>query len=147
MKTYMPECFNFDYWYKKSVTVTDYGRILYLIQDSLGNTMAPPDILHHLYLMISASKKYLSSEVPGNVVTMNSEVILRHDHNREQKIRIVYPENIHTPQDVSIYSPLGAACLGATEKSYIYYHDPSGHNRAFIQQIVFQPEKEKLFNL
>ena len=130
------------------MTFLDYGRIIYLIQDNLGNATVSPDILHNLYLLASVSRKYFSHEVPYNIVTMNSEVILKFDDSQEQKIRIVYPEDIKTPQDKSLYSPIGSACLGATEGSYIYFDDGSGGSRrALIKKLVFQPEKEKLFYL
>ncbi|MBN2699403.1 MAG: GreA/GreB family elongation factor [Bacteroidales bacterium] len=147
MKILNTEYLNSAIWFNKSITFLDYGRIMVLIQDNLGNQKVSPDILHNLYLLASVSKIYLSDEVPSNVVTMNSEVILQFDENREQRIRIVYPEDIKTDGDVSLYSPVGAACLGAAEGSSVYFHDGSGYRRATIKELVFQPEKEKLYYL
>ena len=132
---------------KKSITVPDYGRIIYQIYDCLKENNVSPDILHQLYMITSESKKYFSNEVPNNIVTMNSEIILADIQKNERKIRIVYPEDIKSPDDISICSSLGAACLGAAEKSYIYYYDENGYQRALIKKILFQPEKEKLYHL
>lgn len=134
-------------WRNKTITVSDCNRILVHIQKGLGNTQVSPDVLHHLYLTAAVSKKYFSNEVPENVVTMNSEVILQFENGQEQRIRLVYPDDITTPCDISIYSPLGAACIGATEKSYIYYSDEAVSKKAFIKRLLFQPEKERLFYL
>ena len=131
----------------KSITISDSSRILYHIQDSLHNSQSnpSPDVLHHLYLMASVGKKYKPNEIPGNVVTMNSELILNLEDRKKQKIRIVYPEDITFSYDRSIYSPLGKACIGAKENSYIFYEDEAGKTWAYIEKIVFQPEREKIF--
>jgi hypothetical protein len=131
----------------KSITVPDYGRIIYHIHDCLKSSNVPPDILHQLYMITSESKKYFSNEVPATIVTMNSEIILADDQKNEFRVRIVYPEDKKEPGDISICSSLGTACLGASESSYIYYYDETGYKRALIKKILFQPEKEKLYNL
>ena len=147
MKEDFPQYICNSTWRNKSITFPDYRRILHLIQNSLGNTKVSPDVLHYLYLLASASKKYYSNKVPDNIVTMNSQVILQYENKQEQTIRIVYPEDIKSSNDKSIYSPVGTACLGATEKSFIYYKDDSRYNRAYNKKLVFQPEKEKIFHL
>ena len=147
MEKYFPLSISQGTWGNKSITFLDYSRIIYLIQDSVGDANVSPDVLHYLYLMVLKSKKYFSNEVPDNIITMNSEVILQFDDKQKQKIRIVYPKDIKSSCDKSIYSPIGAACLGASEKSFIYYVDKSGYIRSFIERLIFQPEKEKLFSL
>src|SRR3972149_7413586 len=89
-------------WKNRSITFLDCSRILDLIQADLGSSVVSPDILHYLYLLASHSKKYHSNEVPDDIVTMNSEVILQYVNTYDQTIRIVYPEDIKTPQDKSI---------------------------------------------
>jgi hypothetical protein len=131
----------------KSITLSDYGRILNLIQNDLGNNQVPLQILHHLYIMTATSRKYYPERIPEDVVTMNSEIILILDNNRKQKIKIVFPRDVKGPDDVSIYTPMGAACLGAHEKSEICFFDGNSVNRAIIEKVLFQPEKEKLFSL
>ncbi|MFO7933629.1 MAG: hypothetical protein R6U78_06070 [Bacteroidales bacterium] len=131
----------------KFITFSDYNRIMNYIQHDLGNQVVPPHVLHSLYLFTSSSRKFYSTEIPENVVTMNSEVILRMENDRRLRIRIVYPENVLGPKDISIYDSIGLACLGATENSCIEYMDDNGKNVAMIEKIVFQPEKEKLYYL
>jgi hypothetical protein len=134
-------------WMHKSITFLDYSRILNCIQNDLGKSSVSATILHYLYLLISASKKYNSDKIPDYVITMNSDVILQFDNNQQQRIKIVYPGNIKDPYHKSIYSPVGAACFGATEKSFVYFEDEYGYNRAYIKKLVFQPEKEELYYL
>lgn len=133
----------------RSITNSDSGRILFHIHDSLQGSRAnqSPEVLHHLYLMTAVGQKYNPNEIPENVVTMNSEIILIQENQKRQSIRIVYPEDITFSSDRSIYSPLGSACIGAKEKSYVFYEDETGKTWAYIEEIIFQPEKEKIFNL
>lgn len=131
----------------KFITFSDYNRIMNYIESDLGNQLVPPHVLHYLYLFTSSSRKFYSSEIPENVVTMNSEVILRLKNDQRLKIRIVYPENVLGSNDISIYDSIGLACLGATENSWIEYMDETGKQYAMIEKIIFQPEKEKLFYL
>ncbi|MBN2484972.1 MAG: GreA/GreB family elongation factor [Bacteroidales bacterium] len=134
-------------WINKSITYPDYNRILGLIQADLGNTGVSPDALHHLFLIVSNSKKFKPTEVPGDVVTMNSEILVRMENKQEKTIKIVYPHDANTPEDISVYQPIGTACLGAMENSVVYYSDATGDHKAYIKKITFQPEKEKLYNL
>jgi hypothetical protein len=146
MKDYSNKTCRFK-WLQKSITFLDYRRIINCIQNDLGNISVSPGILHYLYLLVSVSKKYNSDKIPEYIVTMNSDVILQFENNQQQKIRIVYPGDIININDKSIYTSLGAACLGAYENSAVYFNDEYGNNKAYIKQIAFQPEKEKLFQL
>ena len=134
-------------WLNKSITLLDYSRIIFCLQNDIGTVSVSPGILHYLYLLASLSKKYNSDKIPDYIVTMNSDVILQFENKQLQKIRIVYPGDIKNMNDKSIYTSLGAACLGANENSVVYFNDEYGYKKAFIKQLTFQPEREKLFQL
>lgn len=134
-------------WENKSVTISDYSKIMNQIKDDLGKKHIAPHVLHHLYLSLSNTKKYFAEEIPNDVVTMNSEMILTSEEGKTSKIKLVYPEDVKSPEDISVYSSLGASCLGSKEKSMICYYDGARYNKAVIEKIIFQPEKEKLFYL
>lgn len=134
-------------WENKSVTISDYSRIMNRIQDDLGKKHIAPHVLHHLYLSLSKARKYFSEEIPQDIVTMNSEIMLTMDDGKTSKMKLVYPEEAKNSEDISVYSSMGAACLGCKEKSMISYYDGTRNNKAVIEKIVFQPETEKLFYL
>ncbi|MFO7658463.1 MAG: GreA/GreB family elongation factor [Bacteroidales bacterium] len=134
-------------WENKMITISDSNRILEHIKNDIGNINVLPDVLHHLYLLLSNSKKSLSENIPENIVTMNSQIRLLSDNKQQQTIKIVFPEDVSEPGDISVYSPLGVACLGSEEKSFICYYDGKGYTRVKIEKVIFQPEKEKLFYL
>jgi len=131
----------------KSITNLDYSRILHQLQKDVSEKDVDPGILHHLYLSLSCSRRYFAEEIPQDVVTMNSEIVLTINNNQTENIRIVYPGDVKNPGDVSVYSALGQACLGCCEKTTITYHDGFQNNTALIEKIVFQPEREKQFHL
>lgn len=134
-------------WDMKSVTVTDCSRIITHLYDDIGNKNVEPKLLHQLYLTISSGKRYYSENIPGDIVTMNSELYVLLNNREKKKIKIVYPEDAKSANDISIYSSLGAACIGAHENSTIHYNDNQGHNQVKIEKIIFQPEKEKFYYL
>ena len=85
--------------------------------------------------------------MPDDVITMNSEFILSTDSFQKQLVKVVFPEDIKGKHDISVYSAIGIACLGAKEKSYVSVNQKKYEQALFIEKIVFQPEREKLFNL
>ncbi len=131
----------------KSITLSDYGRLLNKIEEDIGKNDVSPQILHKLYMQLSTSKKFYSERIPDDIVTMNSEVTILINNYRERTIRIVFPQDITGPDDVSIYSSLGSACLGSSENSIVFYREGAVDYKARIKRIIFQPEKEKQFSL
>ncbi|MBN2612834.1 MAG: GreA/GreB family elongation factor [Bacteroidales bacterium] len=134
-------------WEDRIITISDYNRILDHIRNDIGNINVLPDVLHHLYLLLYYSKKFLSESVPENVITMNSKFELVSGKNKPQTYRIVFPEDVTESGNISVYTSLGVACLGSTVNSYISYSEEDKHINAHIARLVFQPEKEKLYYL
>lgn len=134
-------------WEGKSLTNKDYSKLLNLITDDIGKAHILPERLHTLYLLATNSKKIESHKIPNDVVTMNSEFILSSDRFKKQMVKIVFPESIEDKHDVSVYSAIGIACLGAKEKSYVVVKQNSTIQKLLIEKIIFQPEKEKVHYL
>jgi transcription elongation GreA/GreB family factor len=131
----------------KAITDMDYARIMNLVSQDIGKTHVLPESLHKLYLYAANSKKFKPQRIPNNCVTLNSEIILSNEDNQKQLVKIVLPQNIYGKHDISIYSLLGLACIGAKEHDFIYVNYGDTKQKLLIEEIVFQPEKEKKFNL
>lgn len=131
----------------RHLTYKDYNCLINLITDDLGKAHVSPHGLHSLYLLAENSKKYNSGNIPGNIVTLNSEIILVSEKMQKQLVRIVLPISLNGKNDVSIYSPIGIACLGKREKDYVYVKHKGNPQRLRIEKIIFQPEKEKVHYL
>jgi regulator of nucleoside diphosphate kinase len=134
-------------WDDRSITYSDYGKILNRIVDDIGNIDISPQGLHQLYLLISRCKKVDSRWIPDDIVTLNSEVIIITDEKQKCRVRIVIPKDSGDQCDVSVYSPLGIACLGARESTCGYIPCGNTRQKVQIEKLVFQPEKEKQFFL
>lgn len=135
------------FWENKAITNNDLGKLISQITQDIGRSHVPPRGLHSLYLLLKKSKIYQSLNVPKNIVTINSKIILSTENEHKHFVTIVLPGDIKNRNDVSVYSPIGLACLGAKEKEYVNVDFKSVTQRLFIEKIVFQPEREKLLYL
>jgi regulator of nucleoside diphosphate kinase len=83
-----------------------------------------------------------SSEVPCDVVTMNSRVRVRDlDTGREFVCQIVFPGAANAAKNrISVLAPIGTALLGCPAGSTIEWQVPSGLRRLSILDVEFQPE-------
>lgn len=132
---------------ERAITVQDCSRLINQISNDVGNVRVSPKDLHELYLLTSNSKKFKSNEISHDVVTLNSKIVLSTESKSIRFIRIVLPQEIEMKDDISVYSPLGIACLGSKEGEYIFVKNINTEKRFLIEKIIFQPEKEKMYNL
>ena len=81
-------------------------------------------------------------EVPQDVVTMNSKVVLRDvDTSEEMTYSLVFPKNADVDVGaISILAPVGTAILGYSEGDVIEWPVPSGTRRIRIEEVLYQPE-------
>ena len=134
-------------WGNKAITKKDYSRLINQLTEDVGKTYIQPTGLHSLYLLLANSKKYESLNIPDNIVTINSKIILTSGNNQKQLVKIVLPEDIKCINDISVYSPIGIACLGSKEMDNVYAKYKNSTQKLKIEKIVFQPEKEKILYL
>ncbi|MCB2288568.1 GreA/GreB family elongation factor [Clostridium sp. CS001] len=86
-------------------------------------------------------------EVPGNVITMNTKVMLLMGDD-EEVVSLVYPSEADISNNkISILSPVGTAILGYSEGSIIEWEVPNGVVQIEVKKILFQPEAQKLYDL
>ncbi len=128
---------------EKMITYSDYQRIVNHIMDDIGNLRVSPSCLHALYLVATQSKKYDSHDIPDNIITINSEVILVTDKLQKRQVKIVLPQDVNNQNDISVYHPLGVACLGAKEGYQFSVKESNKEQKFYVNKLVFQPEKEE----
>lgn len=127
-------------WFGRIITHSDYYELLNLLNRDIGKPHIAPAYLHKLFMVISFSKKYNSSKIPKNVITMYSEFILVTEHKKKQLVRIVLPQNIQNNYDISIYNPIAIACLGAKEGNQVHFQYKGSCQKLLIEKLVSQPE-------
>jgi regulator of nucleoside diphosphate kinase len=83
-----------------------------------------------------------SSEIPADVVTMNSEVAVRDlDSGAETVFKLVFPSEADVDrQKISILAPVGTAVLGYQVGDTIEWKVPGGIRRLQIERVLYQPE-------
>ena len=98
--------------------------------------------VRHLHDELDGATVINECQMPEDVVTMNSSVVLLDlDTGSERLCTLVYPGYFSdAPDRVTVLSPLGTALLGARIGTEIEYESPKGHRRVQIMDIVYQPK-------
>jgi regulator of nucleoside diphosphate kinase len=128
----------------RQITNKDYNRLINQITNDLGKKHITPSRLHSLYLLAATSRKVDSFNIPDNVITLNSEIILVSDDKNKQQVKIVLPQDVNDKNDISVYSPIGLAILGRREKDFVTIKNNNSNLQIQIEKLIFQPEKEKV---
>ncbi|HOX27164.1 MAG TPA: nucleoside diphosphate kinase regulator [Candidatus Krumholzibacteria bacterium] len=88
-------------------------------------------------------------EVPPDVVTMNSQVVLRDlDTSEQMTYVLVFPKDADIEAGaISVLAPVGTAILGYAKGDIVDWPVPSGIRRIKIEDILYQPEAAGDFHL
>ncbi len=83
-----------------------------------------------------------SKDIPANIVTMNSKVLLRDlDTDEEMAYTLVFPIDADISHGaISVLAPVGMALLGYCEGDVIEWPVPDGVRHIRIEKIQYQPE-------
>lgn len=81
-------------------------------------------------------------DVPADVVTMNSKVVLRDlDTSEEMIYTLVFPRDADIDAGaMSVLAPMGTAILGYAKGDVLELPAPGGERRIRIEEIAYQPE-------
>lgn len=127
---------------KGIVTETDYKRLLDLVQ-SFKAENGTAGYIRMLWHELKNYKMIPSKKVPPDVVTMNSQVLIKNLKNGEEMVvTLVYPkDSCINDRKVSVIAPVGIALLGSKEGEVVECKGPSDTIKYEIIRIVYQPEK------
>ncbi len=115
-------------------TELDVVRIRKLVE-----SLVPDSLAANLDSFEAVSPK----KIPGDVVTMNSRVVIRdHQTGMQTSFTLGYPSRAAIERGfVSVLSPLGASLLGLRVGRDFSWHTPDGSQRsATLESILYQPE-------
>ena len=89
------------------------------------------------------------TEIPADVVTMNSNVVYEDQGSGEQRaVRLVYPNDAEAERGwVSVLAPVGSALLGLRQGQEIDWPTPRGTRRLRVVAVPYQPESHGHFAL
>lgn len=123
------------------VTVNDYQRLMGLMELSSLRTETS-EIVNRLFDSLCGAKMLPQEAINENVVTMNSRVKLKDlTSKRETEVTITYPQDAEPRERrVSIFSEIGSALLGRSEKDVVSWRIPNGVGLFEITKVTYQPE-------
>jgi regulator of nucleoside diphosphate kinase len=130
------------------MTKLDQERLTKLINDIPYNSKQRLE-LQDLMRELERSTIVESTEIPGNVVTMNSMIdVVEIDSNTTRTLQLVYPDasNIDNGK-ISIFSPVGTALIGYKVGDIIDWPVPSGIKHLKIENISYKPEASGDYHL
>lgn len=128
----------------KSIHITelDRQRLIDLILDAQSGEYRGSIYLEKLRGELARAQIVQAQEIPGDVITMNSQVALLDLDTREEEVyTLVYPENANTAEGkVSVLAPIGTAMLGYRVGDVFEWDVPAGKRRLRVEKILYQPE-------
>jgi regulator of nucleoside diphosphate kinase len=124
------------------ITEEDHEKLMQLIEGARQHRRR--DLAHIEQLDAELERAHLvaSDEIPPDVVTMNSQVVLRDlDTGGEMVLTLVFPRDANVDQQrVSVLAPLGTAILGYRSGDIIEWQMPGGTRRLEVERVLYQPE-------
>lgn len=133
---------------KICVTRSDYTRIMNVI-GTTPEAPAPAGMAGLLLQELKHARMVASDLIPGDVITMNSRVLVRElSSGRGTEITVSYPADADRMNGrISVLSPVGIALLGCREGHVARWKTPSGIGEFRIEKIVYQPEAAGHYHL
>ncbi|MDT3698062.1 MAG: nucleoside diphosphate kinase regulator [Thermincola sp.] len=131
------------------ITEIDKKRLQKLIGEAKEFEVGPKGYLLNLEHELNRAQVVTSAEIPGDVITMNSKVVLKDlDSGEEMVYSLVYPVDADLSADkISVLAPVGTAILGYRLGDVIDWQVPDGIVRLEVVNLLYQPEAAGDFEL
>jgi regulator of nucleoside diphosphate kinase len=124
------------------VTEGDLVELRQMIDRTDNNGDGP--YLANLQAELRRAKIVPAEDVPRDVVTMNSKVLLYDLDTRERELfTLVYPWHADADNNrISVLAPIGTAMIGCRVGDVVKWPVPAGVRRFRIEELIYQPERE-----
>lgn len=122
------------------LTEPDYDRLQALLRGAAGKKAREREALEE---ELDNAEVVGPSEIPPDVVTMNSRVrFVDEESGEERDMTLVYPADADAEQGrISVLAPVGAALLGLSVGQTIDWPMPDGSSRRLrVVNVLYQPE-------
>jgi regulator of nucleoside diphosphate kinase len=130
------------------ITKIDHERLEELLASEFAKAIDPSDHLRDLRTELDRAHIVRPEDVPRNVVTMNSTVILRDlVTNEKETYTLVFPDSADIANNrLSVLAPIGTAILGERLGDVLRWRVPEGWRRLKVERVLYQPEREGVFD-
>ena len=124
------------------ISKLDYQRLKDRIVQAQSDPSVSRNQLMNLARGVDSATLLEPTEIPADVVTMNSQVRISYlESHKTLELRLVYPEQVNISQNqISIFAPLATALLGCKQNDIVTLPISSRTVKIKIDQIVYQPE-------
>ncbi len=137
------------------LTDSDFQRLKTLLRSNWIDRREDVGDVKRLEHELERANIVKSTEVPKDVVTMNSRVKLRDlDSGDAVDFSLVFPtspyaagSNRLATMKVSVLAPIGTAVLGYRAGDTIEWEVPAGTRRLKVEDVPFQPESAGRYDL
>lgn len=131
------------------VTEFDEHRLRELVHDARATTYRDSSYVKDLEHELDRAIVVTPKEIPPDVVTMNSRVMLvDNDSGEEMIFTLVFPPDADMLADkISVLAPIGTVVLGYRVGDTFEWKVPDGVRRWTIKQILYQPESSGDYDL
>lgn len=130
------------------VTTTDRRRLGSVLDKARGQGLADRTACYDLDDELDRAVGVDPWEIAEDIITMNSTARLRDLENDEEfEYTLVYPNEIDGRQHcVSVLAPVGTAILGCRIGDIVQWPVPDGLVCLRVEEIVYQPEREGIYD-
>jgi regulator of nucleoside diphosphate kinase len=127
----------------KQPTITITSRDLERLEAVLATLPFDAPARSQLQAELDRADVVEPTQIPANIVTMNSIVRFRTGEGEEFERTLVYPRDaLGDGSKVSILAPIGSAMLGLSVGDRIEWPGPNGESIAVrVSELVYQPER------
>jgi len=136
---------------ERTIYITEYDlkRLRELIEDAKRVEPRGNEYLESLDVELSRGKVVAPTEVPPDVVTMNSKVhLVDQDTHEEMVYTLVFPQEADITQSkISVLAPIGTAMLGYRVGDTFTWQVPDGVRRLQVKRVLYQPEASGDYHL
>lgn len=124
------------------MTGYDKDRLTKLIEDIQDSDSQDKNYLTALQEELDHAKIVSSSDIPKDVITMNSQVCLVDQRTQEEEMfTLVFPQDADISQGrISVLAPIGTAMLGYRVGQVFQWKVPVGDRTLKVKEILYQPE-------
>ena len=129
---------------ERILSADDRERLIPAVDRARASWLTYAPYLEQFRSQLRRSRGVASSDVPGDVITMNSRFVLSHPGDEAWiSYTLVYPEE-ESPElgKVSVLSPMGVALLGARVGEEVCWIATDGPQAATVERLLYQPEAE-----
>jgi len=131
------------------ITSADREKLQKLINEEKQFNVNNKEYLKDLEHELDRACVVPATEIPHDVITMNSKVLLKDlDSGEEMTYTLTYPADADLMEDkISVLAPVGTAILGYRVGDVLEWRVPAGKVRLRVEAILYQPEATGNFDL